>query len=66
MTEAQLLKLNGIRNRDFIFEGQQLLVTATPPSVLASTGGPNARDRVQTFEGGNGRSGREHGRAKHQ
>jgi LysM repeat protein len=42
MTEAQLLKLNGIRNRDFIFEGQQLLVTATPPSVLASTGGPNS------------------------
>ena len=41
MTEAQLLKLNGIRNRDFIFEGQQLLVTATPPSALASTGGPN-------------------------
>lgn len=41
MTEAQLLKLNGIRNRDFIFEGQQLLVTATPPSAVASTGGPN-------------------------
>lgn len=41
MTEAQLLSLNGIRNRDFIFEGQQLLVTATPPSVLAATGGPN-------------------------
>jgi LysM repeat protein len=42
MTETQLLKLNGIRNRDFIFEGQQILVTATPPSVLAATGGPNA------------------------
>src|SRR3984893_2705866 len=41
MTEGQLLKLNGIRNRDFIFEGQQLLVTATPPSALASTGGPS-------------------------
>src|SRR5882724_8233912 len=41
MTEAQLLKLNGIRNRDFIFEGQQLLVTATPPSAVASTGGPS-------------------------
>jgi membrane-bound lytic murein transglycosylase D len=40
MTEAQLLRLNGIRNRDFIFEGQQLLVTATPPSAVASTGGP--------------------------
>jgi LysM repeat protein len=42
MTETQLLKLNGIRNRDFIFEGQQILVTATPPSVLAATGGRNA------------------------
>jgi len=42
MTEAQILNLNGIRNRDFIFEGQQILVTATPPSVLAATGGPNA------------------------
>jgi membrane-bound lytic murein transglycosylase D len=41
MTEAQLLKLNGVRNRDFIFEGQQLLVTATPPSAVASTGGPS-------------------------
>jgi hypothetical protein len=39
---AQLLKLNGIRNRDFVFEGQQILVTATPPSVLAATSGPNA------------------------
>lgn len=55
MTEAQLLQLNGIRNRDFIFEGQQLLVTATPPSVLASTGGPNAASSSagsKTFEGG--------------
>src|SRR3569833_792755 len=42
MTEAQILNLNGIRNRDFIFEGQQILVTATPPSVLAATGGPTA------------------------
>jgi LysM repeat protein len=42
MTEAQLLKLNNIRSRDFIFEGQQLLVTATPPSAVASTGGPAA------------------------
>jgi membrane-bound lytic murein transglycosylase D len=38
MTEAQLLKLNGIRSRDFVFEGQQLLVTATPPSAVASSG----------------------------
>src|SRR5262249_589557 len=42
MTEAQLLNLNGIRNRDFIFEGQQLLVTATPPSAVAATGGSHA------------------------
>ncbi len=42
MTEAQLLQLNGIRNRDFIFEGQQILVTATPPSAIAATGRPNA------------------------
>ncbi|MBS0422324.1 MAG: LysM peptidoglycan-binding domain-containing protein [Proteobacteria bacterium] len=42
MTEAQLLQLNGIRSRDFIFEGQQILVTATPPSAVASTGRPNA------------------------
>jgi LysM repeat protein len=61
MTEAQLLTLNGIRNRDFIFEGQQLLVTATPPSAVASTGGPNIRlpstaasgaPSAKTFEGG--------------
>jgi len=47
MTEGQLLKLNGIRNRDFIFEGQQLLVTATPPSAVASTGGPSTGYRRQ-------------------
>ena len=61
MTEAQLLKLNGIRSRDFIFEGQQVLVTATPPSALASTGGPNTgvpptvasgAPPAKTFEGG--------------
>jgi membrane-bound lytic murein transglycosylase D len=42
MTEAQLLKLNGIRNRDFVFEGQQLLVNATPPSAVAATSGSHA------------------------
>jgi LysM repeat protein len=60
MTEAQLLKLNGIRNRDFVFEGQQLLVTATPPSAVASTGGPgtgfpsgaSGAPPAKTFEGG--------------
>ncbi len=62
MTEAQLLKLNGIRNRDFVFEGQQLLVTATPPSAVASAGGSGAvsdsatvastTPPAKTFEGG--------------
>ena len=45
LTEGQLLELNGIRNRDFIFEGQQL---AIKPGVqlavqqqVASTGAPS-------------------------
>jgi len=37
MSEAELLALNGIRNRDFIFEGQQLQITS--PSA-ASTPSP--------------------------
>jgi membrane-bound lytic murein transglycosylase D len=39
LTEAQLLKLNGIRNRDFIFEGQQLTIKApaAAAAALAST-----------------------------
>ncbi len=41
LTEAQLLKINGIRNRDFIFEGQQLTVVLTgPAAVVASTRTP--------------------------
>ncbi|HVO46132.1 MAG TPA: LysM peptidoglycan-binding domain-containing protein [Steroidobacteraceae bacterium] len=39
MTEAQLMSLNGIRNRDFIFEGQQLQIA---PAALASTTAPAA------------------------
>ena len=55
LTEGQLLDLNGIRNRDFIFEGQQLSIkqgvtpsvpqqvasaaVANPPPVVASTAG---------------------------
>jgi membrane-bound lytic murein transglycosylase D len=42
MTEAQLLKLNGIRNRDFIFEGQKLQVTPSALATLASTAVPAA------------------------
>ena len=44
LSEAQLLKINGIPNRDFIFEGQQLTVTAAavasaqpPPGVPGKT-----------------------------
>jgi membrane-bound lytic murein transglycosylase D len=38
-TEAQLLQLNGIRNRDFIFEGEQLAIKpgVQPPTQVAST-----------------------------
>lgn len=45
LTEGQLLELNGIRNRDFIFEGQQLaLRPGVQPAVqqqVASTGAPS-------------------------
>ena len=39
LTEGQLLQLNGIRNRDFIFEGQQLAIKpgAQPPAQVAAT-----------------------------
>jgi membrane-bound lytic murein transglycosylase D len=40
LTEAQLLKINGIRNRDFIFEGQQLDIRAPAAAALASTATP--------------------------
>ena len=43
LTEAQLLQLNGIRNRDFIFEGQQLAIkpgVQTPAQQVASAAGP--------------------------
>ena len=48
LSEGQLLELNGIRNRDFIFEGQQLAIkpgvqasagAANPPPVVASAAG---------------------------
>jgi len=45
LTEGQLLELNGIRNRDFIFEGQQLAikpgVQLSAPQQVASTGAPS-------------------------
>jgi membrane-bound lytic murein transglycosylase D len=42
LTEGQLLQLNGIRNRDFIFEGQQLAIKpgVQPPAQVASTAAP--------------------------
>jgi membrane-bound lytic murein transglycosylase D len=43
LTEGQLLQLNGIRNRDFIFEGQQLAIkpgVQPPAQQVASTAIP--------------------------
>ena len=43
LTEGQLLQLNGIRNRDFIFEGQQLAIkpgVQPPAQQVASTAVP--------------------------
>jgi membrane-bound lytic murein transglycosylase D len=43
LTEGQLLQLNGIRNRDFIFEGQQLAIkpgVQPPAQQVASAVGP--------------------------
>jgi len=45
LTEGQLLELNGIRNRDFIFEGQQLAIKpgVQPPAQVASTAAPGSQ-----------------------
>ena len=40
VSEDELLKINGIRNRDFIFEGQQLTVKAGQAPPAAVTGAP--------------------------
>jgi membrane-bound lytic murein transglycosylase D len=52
LTEGQLLQLNGIRNRDFIFEGQQLAVRpgAQTSAQVASTAAPD-RSHVQSDAG---------------
>ena len=42
MTEAQLLQVNGIRNRDFVFEGQQLTVTPPAPALASARPTPGA------------------------
>jgi membrane-bound lytic murein transglycosylase D len=51
-TEGQLLQLNGIRNRDFIFEGEQLATKpgVQPPAQVASTAAPGtaSSDRAPT------------------
>jgi membrane-bound lytic murein transglycosylase D len=47
LTEGQLLQLNGIRNRDFIFEGQQLAIkpgVQPPAQQVASTAGPGGEN----------------------
>ena len=45
LTEAQLLGLNNIRNRDFIFEGEQLAIKpgVQPPAQVASTAAPGGK-----------------------
>jgi membrane-bound lytic murein transglycosylase D len=40
LSEDELLRINGIRNRDFIFEGQQLTVKAGQAPPAAVTGAP--------------------------
>lgn len=49
MTEAQILRLNGLRDRDFIFEGQQLLVTPLVASGVAPA--PTMARPTMTLEG---------------
>lgn len=47
LTEGQLLQLNGIRNRDFIFEGQQLAIkpgVQPPAQQVASTMAPDSEN----------------------
>lgn len=52
LTEGQLLDLNNIRNRDFIFEGEQLAIKpgVQPPAQVASTAAPGGKapSRAQT------------------
>jgi membrane-bound lytic murein transglycosylase D len=48
-TEGQLLDLNNIRNRDFIFEGEQLAIKpgVQPPAQVASTAAPGGKAPTQ-------------------
>ena len=45
LTEGRLLDLNNIRNRDFIFEGEQLAIKpgVQPPAQVASTAAPGGK-----------------------
>jgi membrane-bound lytic murein transglycosylase D len=49
LTEGQLMQLNGIRNRDFVFEGEQLAIKpgVQPPAQVASTAGPESPEPDQ-------------------
>ncbi len=46
VTEDELLQLNGIRNRDFIFEGEQLAIKpgVQPPARVAAAANPGAAE----------------------
>ena len=52
LSEGQLLELNGIRNRDFIFEGQQLAikrgVQIPVPQQVVSTATPGGKEEAAT------------------
>ena len=54
LTEGQLLELNGIRNRDFIFEGQQLAIRSgvqvPVQQQVASTGTPGGKAAAAAAE----------------
>jgi membrane-bound lytic murein transglycosylase D len=49
LTEGALLDLNNIRNRDFIFEGEQLAIKpgVQPPAQVASTAAPGGKAPTQ-------------------
>jgi membrane-bound lytic murein transglycosylase D len=49
LTETRLLDLNNIRNRDFIFEGEQLAIKpgVQPPAQVASTAAPGGKPPTQ-------------------
>jgi membrane-bound lytic murein transglycosylase D len=47
MTEADLMKLNGIKDRNYIFEGQRLRVSKAPvPAAVAAANAPAAAEAL--------------------